>query len=111
MGPIGCPETWVTQSNAEQHPRKAKISFTQRRKPDITQLYICLINCSHISLETFAATKFLKVFSGRQPRQGVEDVQRFGSYYLVMLVVSAVLCCHAAVRIKTEDESHALCGF
>jgi hypothetical protein len=111
MGPLGCPETWVTQSNAESHPRRAKISFTQRLKSDITQLYICLINFSHISLEAFAATEFLKIFSGRQPRQSVEVVQRFRPYYLVKFIVSTVLCCHAAARIKNEMIQSCLMRF
>jgi len=39
MGPIGCPETSVTnyQSTLRKNPRRVKISFTPRRKPEITQ--------------------------------------------------------------------------
>jgi hypothetical protein len=34
-----------------------------------------------------------------------------GQPYLIMLRVSALLCCYAAVHINNEDDSHALCGF
>lgn len=52
-------------------------------------------------------TEFHTIFSGRQPRQCVQVVQRLMSYcgqpYLIMLGVSALLCCYAAVHINNDD--------
>ena len=45
-GPIDCPETSV--GDYHSNPRRAQISFTPRRKPDITQImnYVTLL-CFH----------------------------------------------------------------
>jgi hypothetical protein len=45
--------------------------------PRVQRWLLDLINVLEICLEAFAATKFNKIFLGRQPCQGVKISQRF----------------------------------